>query len=258
MIFFKKKNTIVLDCFTWSNHAYEYAKIDHAIKYIPDWWKNTPKTMFKKEHATIKNCPGFIDLYKKGIVIPSWFDIELCVYEKNNSEGNWFAFNASNEDVSTSNSHEPYQFDGFCESDGKNLKFTSPWRFKTNENVNFLCSQPTWNHRSLIQNMTFLPGIVNFKYQNDTDMNYFVISGTEKKFLNIESLTPLVIMHPLTEKNIVIKNHLVTKEEYDKKFQTFKGMFLSKTKDHLINLYKKRKKLVNKLDDIKKCPFHND
>ena len=36
----------------------------------------------------------------------------------------------------------------------------------------------------LIQNMTFLPGMVNFKYQNDTDMNYFVISGTEKKFLN--------------------------------------------------------------------------
>ena len=66
----KSDDDIILDYYTYNPYAYNFAKINHGHHYIPEWWKSTPKVV--KGHPTIKNCPAFIEYYKKGIVIPMW------------------------------------------------------------------------------------------------------------------------------------------------------------------------------------------
>ena len=73
--FFIKQEEIVLDCFTHLAYAYDYAKIDWAMKYAPDWWRELPSKVPDSNPplVTLKHCNAVIEYYKKGIVIPSWF-----------------------------------------------------------------------------------------------------------------------------------------------------------------------------------------
>ena len=43
--------------------------IKDATKFMPEWFKHAPKYLTEDfaDKGTIKNCPGFIDLYKNAI-----------------------------------------------------------------------------------------------------------------------------------------------------------------------------------------------
>jgi hypothetical protein len=248
MFFFKKKN-IVLDCFTKLPYAYDYAKVDHAIKYIPDWWSKTPKQVPDKEFGTIKNCIGVLDYYKRGIVIPSWFEMELTIHTLNNPGDTWYSWKGSNDDISTEGSHAPYQFEGFAQHDGKNVKIANPWGFKTKEEIYFTATQPTWNLRPLLNNVTILPAVVNYKIQHFTHINMFVINKEKDQTCIIPPLTPLMMLHPMTERNVIIKHHLLTEKEWDREF----GLYNLFMKDD--RRYQKKKKIHEFLDKQGTCPF---
>ena len=250
MLFFFKKKEIVLDCFTTVPHVYEYAKIDKAIKYIPEWWKNTPKTL-TNNIPTIKNCVGLRDFYKKGIVIPSWFEMDLTLFRDN--PDTWFEWAASNNDVNTSESHQPEMFSSFAGKTGKNIKITSPWMLKTKEEIYFTWTEPTWNHRSLITKISVLPAVINFKYQHASSINLFVELTNEEQKFTIPALTPLVIMHPLTERNIVINTHLIDEKERLKIFGIRK-LILRRDGDP-VEVYNKKKNLIDRLEKMS-CPFN--
>ena len=204
MFFFTKNKEIVLDCFTSVSHAYDHAKIDHAVKYLPDWWKKTPK--IKENYGTIKNCVGLMEYYRRGIVIPSWFESEFTIFEENNPENCWWEWVSSDSQFSTNNSHPPEQFSEFAGTTGKNIKINSPWLFKTKEELYFSWTQPTWNLRNLLWDFTILPALNNFKYQHFTNINLFVENKNMQIKWVIPPLIPLVIMHPLTEKKILNKS----------------------------------------------------
>ncbi len=44
MFFFRKK-TLLIDCFTPVEGAFKYAKPKLAAEFVPDWWKELPKTL---------------------------------------------------------------------------------------------------------------------------------------------------------------------------------------------------------------------
>jgi hypothetical protein len=251
---FFRKSEIVLDCFTYNYSAFENAKIDHAIKYMPEWWKKTP-SINDKNQPTIKNCVGLLDYYKKGIVIPSWFELELVVAEKNNPENQWYRWNASDKMISTELSHDPLQFEKFAKEDGKNFKINSPWALQTREDLHFLWSDPFWNNKKENLGLTILPAAVNFKYQHSSHISFYLENQTQEKNFYIEPLSPLVMLHPLTEKTIVIKHHLVSKEEWDQKISRFNSMLLENSPRNLISKYSKKIKLNDKIDKINQCPF---
>jgi len=247
MFSFFKKTEVVLDCFTYVSHAYDYAKIDYGKKYFPDWWKNTPKTvMYQNEinTPTIKTCSGLIDFYTKGIVIPSWFEMELTL--KNDGE-KICAINSSF-DVDFSSTHARIQFEDFAKHDGENLKFTSVWYFRTKENINFVMSQPTWSIRNVIPSMSMLPGVVNFRYQHHTEINYLLLYDKKETTVSIPPLTPLAIYHPMTEKNIKIKNHLVSKDEWLRLVGVEKLILKKRIGEKTID----KKNII----DNTKCPYH--
>lgn len=240
--FFIKKKDVVLDCFTRISEVYEYAKIDSAARYVPQWWKDTPKINGDVDRGTIKHCVAFKDYFSRGIVIPSWFEMNLTIYEKNNADNKWFDWESSNSFVSTDRSHHPGQFEKFADIDGKNIKLNSPWGFKTQENISFTATQPTWNLRKQLDFFTVLPGVVNFKYQSFCNVNLFVLNKEKIQFCNIPALTPLIILHPLSEKKIKIKNHLINDKEWNKVF----GIYSMIIKDD--QGFKKKKRLIDFLE----------
>jgi hypothetical protein len=247
---FKRSKKIVIDCFTYSPDVYEYAKIDHAIKYVPDWWKDTPVIHDKKDILTIKKCPAFLNFYKRGFVIPSWFELEMLVAKESEKEKTW-KWECSSTYFDMADSHESIQFEKFAGPNGQNFKFTSPWVFRTKDHVEFLWSQPTWNMRENLFKFCSLPAIVNFKDQHATNLNYFFEYQKDESFIKIEPLTPLVMLHPLTEREIEIKNHLVSKHEYDHIRTGIRNFFfLRNTQDGLLK-DKKKSVILKKIQEIK-------
>lgn len=249
--FFFKRPEVVLDCFTSLAPAYDHAKINHAVQYMPDWWKSTrsnddASSFENNTAASIKQCHGLIELYKTGIVLPSWFEMDIVL-----KDGGW-TWTSSNTYMNTDLSHPSSQFSNFALDDGQNIKITSPWKLKTKELVNFAWSQPTWSMRDYLQHLTVLPAVVDFKYQNATNINYFVLDPkqTEDVKIHIPALTPLVMMHPLTDKKIVIKNHLVSEDDMlrvDNVNTLFIGSKLGGT-------YRNRKRMTD-LSERTGCPY---
>jgi hypothetical protein len=101
--------------------------------------------------------------------------------------------------------------------DYHHFKLISPWRFKEKSGVNFLFSQPFYNFENPTD-FIIPPAIVNYKYQHNTEVNFFVgkpKEGTRHR-LSLDAGQPLVYLTPLTEKRVVVKAHEVTKAEWDK------------------------------------------
>ena len=130
------------------------------------------------------------------------------------------------------------------------MKLHTPWVFKCNRDINFTWTQPTWNNRDAIDRYTILPAVVNYKYQFNTSINLFMIKKEQEEGTLIKPLTPLVILHPMTEEKVVIKNHLVDEKEYQRVTGIDKLHFTGS-----LNLYNRRKKLINKVDELN-CPYH--
>ena len=92
--FFHRTPKINLDCFIDNNYVYENVPVVNAHKTYPDWWLNIPnghkrvfdfnnkidnettKDIFAsvQRNNNMKNCYGFLEFYKRGVVFESWSD----------------------------------------------------------------------------------------------------------------------------------------------------------------------------------------
>lgn len=210
MLFFIKDRPIELDCFTSVPHVFDYAKIDKGNNFKPEWFKKTPPLVNREKLQTIKNCTAVLDFYRKGIVIPSWFELELTI---GSIKDQFWSWEASSSTVCTDYSHSSDQFEKFANGTGNNIKILSPWVFKTKKDIKFSWGQPTWNMKDILFNICVLPGVIEFRKQHATNINLFIKYQQEKQFCKIPSLEPLVILHPFTEKKVNINNHLVDDKE---------------------------------------------
>lgn len=257
--FFVKRSEVVVDCFTHHQAAFEYTPIDYGSKFLPDWWKDT-KPSFQNNSGqvgpTIKNCIGLIEYYKNSLIIPSWFEMDLNVYEEGN-EQTW-TYQSSNTYVDTESTHPREAFKGFALENGSNLKFTSPWLIRTKEEVRWVWSQPTWNLREHLSTFTVLPAVIDFKYQHSTNVNLFVQNETNFKNTIIKPNTPLVSLHPISDKNFIIKNHLISYEDFTQKKNGAASMFLLRNFKEISKLYARKRDLVNIRGKNSTCPFHKN
>ena len=242
----KSDDDIILDCYTYNPYAYNFAKINHGHHYIPEWWKSTPPIVEK--HPTIKNCPAFIEYYKKGIVIPMWCELEVQIQPKGDV---LFTWKSSQKDFYI-DEHRQDQFEGFAKKDGHNLKIISPWLIKCKENINFTFTQPIWNQRDTMFNFMLTPGVISFKYQMDCNLNYFFQQKDTQQVINIKTLTPMVIMHPISERKVKLRHHLLTSKDREG-FGTLHQGIDSLLLDRYPKLIsRQKKKLFEKIDKIEK------
>lgn len=215
--FFHRTPKIHLDCFTYDVNVYLNTPIVHASKTIPDWWKKLPsyKPIFGKteeldhcivnhDDKSVKECYGIIELYKKGIVIESWCDISIKSYSAN--------FNYYYSYGEKPQHHSKLQIgEGF--PNYHHLKLLSPWLFSEKTGVKFVWIGAEWSLDRL--NIKMLPAVINFDIVSFTNINFMFPCIENEFFIPIGQ--PLVHVIPITEKKLILKNHLVDKAEYDKK-----------------------------------------
>jgi hypothetical protein len=250
MFLFKKKE-IVVDCFTYEPLIHDACKISPAKKFLPDWYKKLP-TSFSKivpnslgievEQSTIRRCPGVNNLFGSGFMIPLWSDLKI-----KSTETEWKHVFSFEPDGTGIESHPKTQygpvFDLYF-----HLKIQSPWMFKEKTGVHFTWLQPTWNLVNHMQELVIVPAVTEFKYQNATNINLFIPKNDNEIF--IKAGTPLVHLIPLSEDQIIIKNHLVSRDEYVKIAHS-RGPALTFT-----NKYRNIKNIIQREEkEQKKCPF---
>ena len=238
MIFIFKRKKIILDCFTYSDSVFNLYPIGKASNFFPEWFKKMPKEYPEKFYtqSTLKKCPGFIDNFKNGFIIPLWSDLSIIINENKTYE--WqFADYKTKIDY-----HDPRQWNSFANNnDFFQMKIEGMWRIKTKNDIKFMWSNPFWNH-PLNKGFEICPGVVDFKYQHGTNINLFLDYKPKKIFINHN--TPMVHLFPLSEKEIVLKKHLISFDEfaYFSSINTFQ------------DILKKTKIILNNKE--KKCPFN--
>jgi hypothetical protein len=247
--FFIKKKKIVLDCFTSSTHAYDYAPINYAYKHLPDWWKKTSKKdVIDSGYVTIKNCPSILEYYKRGIVIPSWCEFKLKIDDNTKNTYSW----RSSSELKMQ-PHDQSQFEHFAESNGQHFKISSPWRFKTNRKIFFTWNQPVWHNRTTMFDLVILPAVINFYTQHHTNINMFSRYTEKEQNIEILPLIPIVMLHPMSECEISIVNHLVTEDDI-KRIDGVGKLRLKKLSEDAVQSIRKIKHIEDQMEKTNPCP----
>lgn len=215
--FFVKPSTVVVDCFTKRSGIYNLFKIDIAAKFVPEWFKNMPSTFNKPDSfvgelkvSTIKRCYGLTENFKSSFILPLWSDVVISTTEDRLG----YVFS---DGESVIEFHHNSQINNALKNQYHQIKFISPWLMSTKKNIKFLATSPVWNlfdYDGLSNKMIAPHGILNFKYQTNTNVNVLFVKQQERYELNAGM--PLAQFFPLTEKKVKLKWNLVDESEYIK------------------------------------------
>jgi hypothetical protein len=244
MIFFRRPGVIHVDCFTHRADVFNFSKIDHSKKFIPEWWKKLPKNHPTHEHpyATMKTCPGFVDLFQKGVILPLWSDLSIILGEIGNNNVGWQYV----DQLSELAVHDAEQRGSYLPEDTfQQIKLRSPWILQTKKDLDWGVHGVSWCHADPFL-MLFSEGVVNFKWQPGTNINFFLKREKEIRNILIEAGQPMLQFIPLTEKKIVLHHHLVDEKDVVK---ITSGLKYPK----FVNGYNQGKKILEEKES--KCPF---
>lgn len=223
-MFFRKKE-VVLDCYTTDPAIYKHAKITSGIKHFPEWWKELVPSgsNWQKVHKersdffgqkTMKNCPGFVNLYKKSFVLPLWSDLRFYIPSK--PIKNYFEYSFADEySKADYHSHEQHN-NHYSDDDYQHVKIISPWFLKCDSDIEWVSMPPVWETINNLESLKFLSGTLNFRHQNGTHVSLFIKKEEEDLYIDIPCNFPLAFYLPLTERKIKVKHHLVSESELKK------------------------------------------
>ena len=223
-MFWFKQTEIVVDCFINDQLIYNNFKIQKAKEFIPSWWKSLPSNNQIKintdpeskltiKQQNLKHCNGFRDLFAEGFIIPFWVDCQIEMLDENKYYISGHQVPAVNINVGY---HGREQTGSELYPDCAQLKLGSPWFFHEKTGVKFSWNACMWNNTSYLNDMHLLPGVLDFKTQRTTNVNAFI---KKRSIIKLYAGDPLIHLIPLSDKKVIIKNHLLTKEEFSKKFE---------------------------------------
>jgi hypothetical protein len=262
MLFFFKKKKIVVDCFTYSDAAYQLYKIRKATVFYPEEWKkmsawveNPPidrGTGIKIPMPTIKQCTGINKLYKQGAIIPLWLD--FIMQPKTAAEGKTKLGMTEPMFAERIIPHPRSQYPGFLEN-YIHVKISSVWNLVEKSGVNFVWLPALYNLNALAEHIIIPPAITYYDWQAQTNLNMFVHKNAPD--MTLKAGTPMVQIVPMTDKEVEYKCHLVGFEEYTSK-NTIPQHFPS-VMGVRNNRFMKDKATAERLDKLEqqesKCPF---
>jgi len=156
--------------------------------------------------STIKTCPGFINLYRRSILVTSPYDIYIQYNEKGiqyyhvgqinlNRYGDIVSVHSNSQFIDYINTNK-YKFI---------TKITLP--ITLNTDISLLMSQSSYHFNDL----NILPGVLPFNYKRD--LNFFIAVEKNVNMLHIKQGDPLFLMTPLCENKIKLE------------FKKFKSMY---------------------------------
>lgn len=248
MLFWLKKKKVVLDCFTHINYAHNILPIEKATRYMPDWFKTLKPSNLSNPYEppliTMKACPGFINYFAHSFVIPAWDHIHMRVSREN--------LQVLCETIKH-DAHSPEQYGEFLDQSYIHFKINTPWFINSKSNVKFMQTFPVWCYqgRHRPEKILHCPGILDFHTQSSTNVNMFVkkpVDNEKDYIITFEPGLPLVFYTPLEDVEVKINNHLISVAEYDQKKNRL-GLTPAP------NRYNTYRKLIEKRDAARKCPF---
>ena len=236
---FKKRSKIYVDAFTNNAAVEKYFQIQHTRDTVPDWFKKLSPTLdrtneFKIKHkvATLKHCEGFVSLFKKGLMLPLWADL---IIETFNDGSVNYSFSAP--ETRGIDFHDKEQL-GQSFNNYIHMKLLSPWLLEEKTGVSWMFLHPSWNSIEHLFDYHAVPGLLNFKYQPSCHVNLLLPKKQQR--IELSAGLPMAQMIPMSEKEIVIKHHLISYEEFDKKILRigYQGSWVGKYKKNLMRLSK--------------------
>jgi hypothetical protein len=212
MLFFFKEKPITITSYIPVNYSLveRFTPIANARDFFPNWWKNTPSSRFNwdimKRENTAKSCPGINGMLQKGAILPMWCDFAL------KTQGVDYSWQYSDH-MSTFNHHSNDQVPNFY-SNYFIFKFESPWLIETPVPLFY-----TFPHYLFTEPPDYIipSGIVS-PIQKSASTNIFMYTKREeeeKKYF-IKAGTPMLQIIPLTEKKVIFKTEIVSRDDYEK------------------------------------------
>lgn len=250
MIFFFKKSKIHLDCFTDRPDIFDNFPIVKGSKCYPDWWKNLEDSSFDfstmKRNINMKHCVGLIDFFSQSLSIRLWSDLAVKLI---NMHGQLQA-GCQFLDYRTDIAHHPKtQYQNYFDTDEFfHLKINSPWFFKCKEDIKWVWVGNSWS-KNLNNEMIIPPGVLDFKYQNNTNIQFFLKCSKNQSVEKIfYADTPIVNFFPMSEKKVVVHNHLLSSEE-------LKNIHHRNVLSFVDKQFYRKKNLIKDREKQSKCPF---
>lgn len=214
MLFFLKKKSSVVTLITTDEAVFKYSRPERAAKFIPQWFKTLPKNLYIDDQLdpknTLRSCPGFIDLYKEGFIVPSWseFNLEL------GSDYYRFAFADKKSSIASHNINQ-LRNSPFSETHIIG-KLVNPWWIKANKQTKLLFTAPTWNNFGA-DDLCVVPGVMNLHdFFIGLNINMLFKKQPEAKVYSISFGQPLCHIIPLSENPVELRYELVTENELSK------------------------------------------
>tara|TARA_R100000479_G_C6321060_1_gene177738 strand:- start:66 stop:740 length:675 start_codon:yes stop_codon:yes gene_type:complete len=196
MNIFRKKVSIEYEDFLKKEDAMNMVK--QIPENFPKYFFSIPKTNFNPEKSkfipyqkTIKTCPGFVNLYKRSLLVTLPFDLYVEF-----DENKILDQKAGQTDLNVAGIHSDKQLLFYVNNKEYKflLKITLP--FIINSNVSLLIS-PSCYH---FNDFNVLSGIINSKYKRD--MNFFIPIKKNQNELYLKQGEALFLMTPLCENKI--------------------------------------------------------
>ena len=217
MLFFIRSKVVHVDCFTCRNTVYQNSSIQYSSHFFPEWWKKLDKSinlndgLVNVDYPTMKSCQGFLDYFGNSLTIPLWSDLAVRVGPINSNKLSWKFSDATTDCVihPTFQRGEEYLPD----KNYVHLKILSPWLLKCKDDINFSFQGAFWNFKEP-ESVIIPPGILNFKYQSDTNINTFFTREKQNKNIFFKFGQPLVQIRPYSERRLKIKTHLIDEKEF--------------------------------------------
>jgi len=242
-MFFKKEKEIILNCYTHRSEVYNYFPVVETKKTFPSWVKKLKNSYFNsnKDHfENVTSCPAFIDYFRTGFVIPLWSDVCLEVGEIGSNSYRW-----QYSDLKSHMAFHPYDQFGLDAKEYQHFKVDSPWVFSCSEDVKFLFSRPSWRFGDIPNTVEILNGVVEYRTNAATNINMLVKRMEKHQEFVIKANTPLVHIIPLTERKIIVKTHLITREVWDSVVSVGNGSsFKCATKKKIHRMFKDKFKTL--------------
>lgn len=249
MFFFFRKKQRVFDVFTDNAMAYHGAPLQRADKLYPDWWKKLPLT-YKPDHLnelpTARSCAGIIDMYRNSYILPMWSDLNI---EIGATPEDGYRYQYSNQQSELTH-HELWQYDdAFDCTRTQHIKLNCAWVGSCSIPTRMLWTNPVYN-RSELFDVNILPGVID----HNKIATQFNINMLLKRYKDAPTVyrfkfgEPMVMMTPLIEDKLVIKNHLVSPSEFRRISSSYNTITFT-------NAFRVMRKYQNDQQATKKCPF---
>lgn len=214
MFLLKRIKPIKLDFYTFDPAAFEYAQ-PNIGKPKPKWFsslcpvskKQAPNMPlgFIEKHPTVVYCPAIRGMVEDSINIPAWYETEIII----NPDGS-FIDTKGEEFGEKIAAHTVDQVGGEFYKDRAFAKLISPWKGVCNEAVHFMYTSNFYGSSFFDHNdIVVPPGYIEFKYQSATNVHLWFKIKPEMYSVKIPLKTPLLNFTPMSERELILNNHLV-------------------------------------------------